>query len=171
MLRSLSDTLCVTCRRIGASRLGHHDRPPTVAHFADNGDTGTRRGSRRRSGCRGLASTAKSVTHLGRCVSYGSTADSPGMERSKQEGRQVKQDMIGFFYAIDNFITNNRQLLVTAAVLYWLLIKPILAWSVANYRNPYNWAKYEKLQLEIEKLKREARQSHSSNSSATPHSG
>lgn len=83
----------------------------------------------------------------------------------------MKQDMIGFFYAIDNFITNNRQLLVTAAVLYWLLIKPILAWSVANYRNPYNWAKYEKLQLEIEKLKREARQSYSSNSSATPHSG
>jgi hypothetical protein len=113
---------------------------------------------------------ARLLTRL-RCVSYASTADSPGMERSKQEGRQVKQDMIGFFYAIDNFITNNRQLLVTAAVLYWLLIRPILAWSVANYRNPYNWMKYEKLQLEIEKLKREARQSHSSNSSATPHSG
>ena len=69
----------------------------------------------------------------------------------------MKQDMIGFFNAIDDFITNNRQLLVTAAVLYWLLIKPILAWCV-EAQNPMMRPEYDKLQLEIEKLKREAKQ-------------
>mgnify|MGYP007062792328 CR=1 FL=1 len=69
--------------------------------------------------------------------------------------------MIGFFNAIDDFITNNRQLLVTAAVLYWILIKPFIKLfieaSIATETNLVH-LKRVKLELEIEKLKREAKQ-------------